>query len=519
MNQMNQTKLPSYIFGALLGLILASLIISLNLNPTADITWRLHVAGEILAGKEIYRDVIETNPPLWFWASLGWRSIANQFNLDAYLIMCVGIHGLSIVALLTLNRLARDTLNVWERGGLLFGFIVGYLFVSVGEIGQREQALFVGATLWIALACARIERRKVPIILVVVVTLFAAYGFALKHYFVAIPVITELFLLGALRRNYRPIRLETCILGLAAICYALAVVYFVPLFLTRIVPLVSIAYSGFGSMMSAPFHVRLLFAFFQTAFVILPVIALIFAKSRPKMVLGMIMLMGVTAILVWLQLKGWRYHKLASQAAAITALTMLLSAALGRGGQRNYREIRVAIACLVVATYIFIVAPFTSILRTNGQPVVPAIRELVFSEPQNSRIAMLSVAPEHAFYIFDRAKRPQWSRHYGMWMLPGLQAVNTGAATEPKRLEELARVRREFIADLQCVPPDVVISEQGEVIVGLVLPIDTLGFLKQDILFTKWFDSAYRQTDQFGIYRVWRLIGARPQNGACPRDP
>ncbi|MFN9612486.1 MAG: hypothetical protein ACK51R_12255 [Hyphomonadaceae bacterium] len=34
-----------------------------------DILWRLHIAEGILDGKILYRDLIEVNPPLWFWTA------------------------------------------------------------------------------------------------------------------------------------------------------------------------------------------------------------------------------------------------------------------------------------------------------------------------------------------------------------------------------------------------------------------------------------------------------------------
>jgi hypothetical protein len=516
---MSQSKVPTSIAIVLGGLILLSLVLSLNLNPTADITWRLHIARETLAGKEIYRDLIETNPPLWFWASLGWAKVAAALNISAYAVMCVGIHALAVIALFALNRLTAQTLNLWQRCALLLGFVVAYLFVTIGEIGQREQGLLVGAVLWLALANMRLEGRAVPAWLVILVTLFAAYGFALKHYFVAIPILTEIWLLVALGRAYRPIRLETLLLGGAAIIYAAAVFYFAPLFLSRIVPLVLIAYSSFGSMMGFTFEHRLYRIALDSFYLIIPFFLFVLSKDRPKLVTGLLLVMITTAIIVVLQLKGWRYHRLAPQGTAFMLLALLLGTALGRGPLRNIREIAAAVACLVGTAYVFIAAPLIDIITYQGQVVSRPLRQLVFSEAQDKRIAILSLGPEHAFYLLDRAGRPQWSRHYGMWMLPGLQTAVPGAKTEGKRIEELNRVRREFIADLTCIPPDIIVSERGWMRVKTVIPIDTLGYLKQDATFASWFDAAYKPAESFHIFTVWRLKGPKPAAGPCPRDP
>jgi hypothetical protein len=516
---MNQTKLPPPIVLLLVGLILLSLIVSLNLNPTSDITWRMHVASETLAGKEIYRDIIETNPPLWFWASLGWAHIANTINVSPYSVMCIGIHVLAGVAVFALDRLVVKSLNVWERCAILLGFVVAYLFVTIGEIGQREQALLVGSVLWLGLANMRLEGKAVPVWLVLLVTVFGAYGFALKHYFIAIPVVVELGMLAVLKRDYRPIRLETLLLGVAAIVYGAAVIAFAPVFLSRILTLVLISYSSFGSLMGAPLFERIVYTIAHSVYVVFPLFVLPFTKTKPKLVISLFVLMALTALIVALQMKGFRYHTLAGQGTTFILLSLLLGTALGRGVSRSPREIRVAAFSLLTSAYIFVVVPTVSIVKHQGQVVDAGLRNLVFTEASDKRIAILSVAPEHAFYLLDRAKRIKWSRHYSMWMLPGLQTPNPGAKTELKRIEEFNRVRREFIADLTCQPPDIVVSETGEMIVKVVIPIDTIGYLKQDAAFAAWFDAAYKPAEEFGIFTVWRLKGAKPAAGACPRDP
>jgi hypothetical protein len=516
---MNQTKLPPSIVLLLVGLILFSLIVSLNLNPTSDITWRMHVASETLAGKEIYRDIIETNPPLWFWASLGWAQIAKTINVSAYSVMCIGIHALAGVAVFALDRLVVKSLNIWERCAILLGFVVAYLFVTIGEIGQREQALLVGSVLWLGLANMRLEGKAVPIWLVLLVAVFGAYGFALKHYFIAIPVVVELGLLAVLKRAYRPIRLETLLLAIAGIVYGIAVVAFAPVFLSRILSLVLISYSSFGSLMGVPLFKRGLYTIAHCVFIVLPFFVLPFTKTKPKLVISLFILMALTALIIALQLKGFRYHKLAAQGTTFILLSLLLGTALGRGALRDKREIRVGVFCLITAAYVFVVAPTINIVKNQGQEVDAGLRNLVFSEPSDKRIAILSVAPEHAFYLLHRAKRFKWSRHYSMWMLPGLQTPNPGAKTELRRIEEFNRVRREFIADLTCRPPDIIVSERGEMIVKVAVTIDTIGYLKQDAAFAAWFDAAYKPAEKFRIFTVWRLRGARPPVGSCPRDP
>jgi hypothetical protein len=516
---MSDAKLSRFVFLTIGALILLSLVVAVNLNPTSDITWRMHVANATLSGKEIYRDLIETNPPLWFWASLIWAGIGKALGISAYVAMCVGIHAIAAIGVFLLDRLLRPTLPRNERFALLIGFVFSYLYVTIGEIGQREQGLMLGAMLWVALAALRIERVQVPIWLVICVSLFGAYGFALKHYFVAIPIVIEMWLFAHLKRDYRPIRLETVILGVLAIIYAMAVFQYAQLFLSRIVPLVSVSYDSFGATMGGGVQDRLTMIVLSGAFVIVPMIAIYSAKSKPRIIEGLFIVLMLTTLIMVLQFKGWRYHKLAAHGTAAMIVALAIGAALGVKGSRFTRDLRLGIFCAFCLTFVFVVNPLRSIIANNGQFVPPKLRALVTSEPSSKKIVILSTAPENAFYLLDRANRPQWSRHYSLWMLPGLSTVKADPKKEAQRQIELARVREEFVADVMCASPDLVVSEQGVVRVKETVQIDTLGYLRANRAFAAWFDTTYQSAETFEIYTVWRLKGPKPAPSRCERAP
>jgi hypothetical protein len=198
---------------------------------------------------------------------------------------------------------------------------------------------------------------------------------------------------------------------------------------------------------------------------------------------------------------------------------LMFGTALGKGKRENKSEILKATILLCGGAYILIAAPIISTVQSGGQLVSQQLRKIVSASPATTPIAILSVAPEHAFYLLDRSGHPQWSRHYGMWMLPGLLVQQQKPKAEAKRLEELNRVRREFVSDVMCQTPEVIISEEGYLKTKVVTKVDTLGYLKQDAIFASWFDSAYRPAEKFEIFTVWRLKGALPPRGACQRDP
>src|SRR5207253_11041733 len=75
----------------------------------------------------------------------------------------------------------------------------------------------------------------------------AAFGFALKHYFLIVPGLLELWLLAGGPRRWRPFRAETIAIAAMGIAYLAAIVLFERDFVTRIVPLLQLAYGAFGA--------------------------------------------------------------------------------------------------------------------------------------------------------------------------------------------------------------------------------------------------------------------------------
>ncbi len=53
-------------------LAITALITVLRLSGTvdSDVAWQLWIAGRIHAGANLYTDIVETNPPLWFWMAV-----------------------------------------------------------------------------------------------------------------------------------------------------------------------------------------------------------------------------------------------------------------------------------------------------------------------------------------------------------------------------------------------------------------------------------------------------------------
>ncbi|MFN8733060.1 MAG: hypothetical protein ACK5ZD_07850, partial [Hyphomonadaceae bacterium] len=239
-------RLSTFYLFAGAAVVVLGLVLSLVVLPVPDILWRLHIADGLLAGKHMYRDVLEVNPPLWFWAALPAAWLAqNSPILPYHALIAMNVAGI-VSSTFIMFHLAKKTLEPSAAAAAAFAFLFALSLVSVGDLGQREQSLLMACGMWIALLCARLDGAKVALPMAILVGVLSAYGFALKHYFVLLPIVLEVWLLWRQKRAWRPFRPENITLAVCAIAYGLAVWKFTPDFLTRMLDLVQTTYFAFG---------------------------------------------------------------------------------------------------------------------------------------------------------------------------------------------------------------------------------------------------------------------------------
>lgn len=492
-------------------MIAASLVLSLLLPPMGDMPWRLHVAAEAWAGRTVYADVIEVNPPLWFWAAIPAVALAQLTGLSAYGVL-MGLCHLAVAgAVLVWDRLADGLLDRRSRIAGGFALAFGALILPVGEVGQRETAALVAAALWIGLAARRARGLPTDWRLALVAAGFAAYGFALKHYFVAIPVLVELALIARQRRDWRPIRPETLLLGTAALAYGASVVALTPTFLDSIVPLVALSYDGFSPLARLAPAQAVAYLLALLAVVPWAVLMLALSDERRGLVWGLAGAAVVFALVVVLQAKGWRYHALGAQGAALMALA--LAAARETGAPVRFRLALVAS-----------VAAFAALLA--GQPLRAAVggtalmadhevAAVLAGAPADSRVLILDSAPENTFLHPRIMGREHFSRHYSLWMLAGLTGPDGAAPTaDPARAQALEQVLDEFRADLVCRPVDLILAREMPASPGLqgFRPVE---LLRADPATDQLWRSQFRLARTSGPWQLWERTAPRPADRPC----
>ncbi|HEV8407392.1 MAG TPA: hypothetical protein VGQ34_05610, partial [Sphingomicrobium sp.] len=288
--------------------VLISAIVGIRAFGTidSDVSWQLWIAHQLNGGARLYSDIIETNPPLWFWMGMPVDRLALSVHLRSDHVLIILIGCLALLSLSATNQLIRS-IGAQRRTLLLsFGALV-LIAIPWLQFGQREQIVLIATLPYAALIGARREGRAVPVAFAFIVGAFAAVGFALKHYFLIVPILLELWLLFSERRRWRPLRPETIAMVIAGGLYAAAFLLFASNYLAVALPLILLAYGVTGA--------ERLIDLFQPA-VLVASATLVLLAAQPRFLRsdksGFAAALAIAAIgfaaAYFIQAKGWTYH-------------------------------------------------------------------------------------------------------------------------------------------------------------------------------------------------------------------
>jgi hypothetical protein len=516
---MTQQKLSDYlakpiVLGGCLALVwLISLAFAVALQPATDIAWRYFIAGGILEGKTLYRDLVDLNPPLWFWAAVPSVWIGNVLGVGGHVAAMTLAHLSSLLALALFAKGIEGILSKSERGVALVGFLIAILWVAVADVGQREQSALIASVLWLILALRRDAQLPVSLGLSVSIACYCAYGFALKHYFVLIPLAIEVTLAVRLGRKWKPIRPETLVLGALAIGYALLVFFFAHDFLAEIVPVAAMSYDSFNAWTGESTWFALLMIIGPAQFLFAPLVIAIRLKEKRPIILGLLGLSLLFLLIIIGQMKGFFYHYIALKGVSFLVLVLWL----GRDEPMGALDTWLVRLGLVGFFLSMIVSPVKDVISSGVTPVSGTLQTVIKAEPPANDIMILSTVPQHSFYVLVTQGRTFGSRHYSMWMIPGLmvQAQDKKNATAAKT--RLARVRQEYFEDIKCFAPAVLISHRENFGGRHPIQTDSMAFLRGDPAVDSWLAGHYRFESAVEDFQVWRQM--RPLNvdeANCP---
>ena len=426
-----------------LAMVLLALVTAARLTGTvdSDVAWQLWIAGRIHAGANLYRDIIETNPPLWFWMALPVERLSSLLHVRVDAVLIVVIGGLCALALAATDGLIRHVAPV--RRTLLLGYAALCLMAMPWmHVGQREQIALIGTVPYAALIAARREGRAISPLAATLIGVGAALGFALKHYFLLVPAILEFWLLAGQRRSWRPVRPETVAIVGVGVAYAAAIILLEPDFLTTIVPLLRLAYGDVGAPSLRYLFGPLALMGFVTLIILAAQAKLLRSKEAPFAAALFVAATGFSAA-YFLQMKGWAYHAIPLVGCASLALAALLAESFA-----PLRLLRL-VAPAALSLPLFLAAQEASRSELPSSDLLRAVAGLRAGDT----VGFVTTETAIPWAVTLQRGYRYASRYNGFWMMPAI-ARNERSGTPNPAVAQLGRqIVAETVADFTCLPP------------------------------------------------------------------
>src|SRR5690348_429174 len=466
----------------------------------ADVAWQLWIGRQLNHGAHLYRDIVETNPPLWFWMAMPIERLSTLAHLrsDHLLILLVGAAAaLSVVAV---DRLVGP-MSRGRRTILLTLASLVLAAVPGVDFAQREHLALIGALPYAALIGSRREQRQIPAALAFGIGIGAALGFAFKHYFLIVPALLELWLLARLEKKWRPVRPESIAILAVGILYAAAVLLWARDYLTNMVPMLELAYGATGAKRVVDLFQPPVIAGLASIALLLPTLRVRDEGSAQGAALA-VAAMGF-ACAYFIQAKGWSYHALPMLGCAAMALAWTVVA--GKGAYR----------LMLLAAPALLLLPFTiAAQHAFRQPdSAQDVEQAVDGMRARDTVAFISADPSFGWTVIPEKDLRFVLRSNGFWMMQAVVANELRGGPD-KRLTKLGeRVIGETVQDFECTPPRRIIVKRPRV--GATGEFDILAFFMRDPRFAALL-AHYRPIERTSV-EVFEQESPLDRPAGCPR--
>ena len=465
-----------------------------------DIAWQLWIARHLNAGVGLYSWIMEVNPPLWFWMAQPIDLLASQTGLPALRLLLAMVLLLIGLGLVLTARLCRDYPRR-QRAVLYCGMLLATVLITIGDFAQREHLTLIAAIPYALLIARRAAGQHVSWQLALATALLATPMFALKHYFALIPILLECWLIWRLRRQWRPLRIETITLVLGAMAYAAAILVFTPHYLSDMVPGLRLAYGDLRMSVRVfllnPMTLLLaasLFYFWH------------FRRELQPVAQAMLLVAAAFLIAYILQAKGWTYQFTPIMGALFLAQLLHLAQ---RPVLPALRRAERATAILVAGLALW--SPLA--LGPYRNEFAPIYDRLLDEARPGMTAVMLTTKASRMWPMVDDTGLKWPSRYYHFWMMQAAaNRLAAGQQLDGELGNYLAQVRLDTVEDFTCNPPDFLIDDSAAVD---NVDFDMLAFFRAEPRFEALM-TAYAEDRQLGPFTVYRRTTSLPApTGPC----
>jgi hypothetical protein len=491
-------------------IIILTLAADLARTARADMSFLLYAAGRLLDGAELYRDVVEINPPLIVWLNVPVVALARAIGVSELRLYPVAVTAVMAALLAYCARVTRRYALAEEpvvRSWLLPVLAVALFPLARADYGQREH-LVLGLILpYLLLVLARRREVPVPGAEAAAIGLLAAIGFALKPHFVLVWIALE-----GLRRWRRTVKSaippETASVAGVLGAYVAIVYLTIPAYF-NVVALLGPAYARY---LHAPF-VELLVLSPGAALILFAALALIALRRRlPDPELTAAFAVGTLGCFVAAaaQQKGLRYHFYPAFALAFVLVAMLVRLPLP-AGSRIERLYGAAARAAAIAVGVVALGG-TAVTAAGGWAEERAKRaelselvQLVQAKAGGRPIAVFSYHMESAFPLVSYARVPLATRFHHLWIIPA-SYWDSLAAPAPLRFHSLAEMSAAERWLNQAEREDL-LAARPEVLIVLRPARDSVPNGPRRVHYIRYFSRQPELAEFFTHYRLARQIG------------
>lgn len=477
-----------------------------------DVAALVETSRRWLGGERLFVDLIDVNTPLTFVL----HTLPTLLSQVTGIAVALCTVALIVAAVLASGLASRHFILTGPlgRGGLArdaLPFVVAFvLAMSPGqEFGQREHLMLCGALPYVLLAGLRAEG-KVHWRTSLLVGLFAGIGFAMKPYFLVIPLLIEAYLLlrrplATTFRDPAPWMIAAAVAG-----HAVLILFVLPAYVDNVLPL---AFAEYLSVGEGPFTVMFGSAMTATTVTLTLLFAIVlFGRREPAHILVALLALG-GLILCIMQGKGWSYHTIPAIASTILLLAIVvidqIDRRLARVGAQRAGSLAVGAALLAIIAYPYFLAnqPFAYQGRYQTS-AAKRMGDIIAVEAPNRRIFAFApgIYPFFPTVLYEQTTLA--GRYLTMWPIQGLYArcLTTGKLyRDPSEMSALEkRVEDEIVRDFVAAKPDIIFNDRVPGIPRCGPDVfDYITYFSHDPRFAAAI-AAYEPAYEFDRYTVWR---------------
>ncbi len=234
-------RLPLFFLGISLFIFFIAYQLQLKWIFSADVSYLVYAANQLLEGGQYVSDIFETNPPMILYLYFPICLLLKFTGLDIFSATRLYIYTLIFISSGICYYLLKKLIQPSDRiyfYGFFYTLLFVFLILPTVAFGQREHLFLIFLIPYLLAAVLALENKSIPSGLAFFIGLSAGAVFALKPFFLVTLGLIELYVMLKKRHIFAWIRLEFLVLVFVLLMYLFILCMFHPSYITVVLPFV-----------------------------------------------------------------------------------------------------------------------------------------------------------------------------------------------------------------------------------------------------------------------------------------